>query len=245
MTTVAVLGATSGIAVACERRWAGRDADLRLVGRDHAKLERLAADLGARTTGTVTTIVADLGTAAGVEAALDEVFAAGPVDVLLVAFGAMPLQETADADPAAALELLHLNGTMALLATHRAVLRMLEAGRGSVVVLGSVAGDRGRKSNYLYGAAKAMVATGVGGLQHRTAGTDVHLTLVKPGPTATAMTEHLRDKGMRLASADTVARDILRAVDAHRPVAYTPRPWQLIMTVIRMLPRRVFERTDL
>lgn len=245
MTTVAALGATSGIAVACEREWARDGADLRLVGRDPAKLDRLAADLAARTTGAVTTVVADLGTPDGVRAALDEVFAVGPVDVLLVAFGAMPAQEVADADPAAAYLLLHLNGTMALLAAHDAVLRMIGAGRGRVVVLGSVAGDRGRKSNYLYGAAKAMVATGVAGLQHRTAGTEVGVTLVKPGPTATAMTEHLRDGGMRLAKAETVARDIVRAVDAGRPVVYTPRLWQLIMTVIRLLPRRVFERTDL
>lgn len=245
MTTVAVLGATSGIAVACQRQWARDGADFRLVARDDARLSRAGADLEARTTGSVATEVCDLGTPQGLRAALDFAFAEGAVDVLLVAFGTMPSQEEADADPATALELLHLNGTMAMLASHGAALRMIDAGSGSLVVLGSVAGDRGRKSNYLYGAAKAMVAAGVGGLQHRTAGTGVRITLVKPGPTATAMTDHLRGGPMRLAKVETVARDIVRGVSVGRPVVYTPRLWRVVMTVVRLLPRRVFERTNL
>lgn len=241
---IAVIGATSGIAHATLRQWAGRGAELRLVGRDRARLERVAADLRPRGAGSVEVLVTDLRDATSVTAAVAWCFAAGPVDVLLVAVGTMPSQEEADASPATAESLLHVNGTVTLLCAHAAVLRLVAQRSGSLAVIGSVAGDRGRASNYLYGAAKAMVATGVAGLQHRTAGSDVAVTLVKPGPTATAMTDHLRDR-RGLAQAETVARDIVRAVDAGAPVVYTPRRWRLVMSVVRMMPRAVFERTRL
>lgn len=250
MTTIAVLGATSGIAQACLRAWADAapagTVSFRLVARDPGKLTRVGLDLEVRTgAGAVATAQHDLSDAAAVADAVEWIFAEGEVDVVLVAFGTMPSQEEADADAAVASSMLTLNGGMTLLAAHLVALRQLERRAGSLVVIGSVAGDRGRQSNYLYGAAKAMVATGVAGLQHRTAGTPVRITLVKPGPTLTPMTEHLRGGRLSLAKADTVARDIVRAVDAGRPVVYTPRRWQLIMTVIRLLPRRVFERTGL
>lgn len=245
MTTVAVLGATSGIAQAALRLWAARGADLLLVARHADKLARSEADLKARGAASVTSTVLDLGTVEGVESAIDAVFSAGPVDVVLVAFGTMPLQDEADADPQKAASLLNVTGTLNVLASHFAALRLIAQGHGSLAIIGSVAGDRGRQSNYLYGSTKAMVATAATGLQHRVAGTDVSVTLIKPGPTATPMTDHLRGGPMTLAKAETVAADIVRAVDHRRPVVYTPRKWALIMRVIRLLPRAVFERTKL
>ncbi|MFL6090659.1 MAG: SDR family NAD(P)-dependent oxidoreductase [Aeromicrobium sp.] len=244
MTTIAVLGATSAIAHGALRDWAATGVEFRLVARDPEKLGRVATDLSTRG-ATVRSIVRDLGDAAGVEAAVDEAFAGGAVDVVLVAFGTMPSQAEADADPAVAASLLTTNGTLCLLAAHLVTLRLLDQGHGHLGVIGSVAGDRGRQSNYLYGAAKAMVATGVAGLQHRVAGTAVRVTMVKPGPTATPMTDHLRGGSLQLATVETVARDLVRAVDAGKPVVYTPRKWALIMTIIRLLPRRLFERTKL
>lgn len=250
MTTIAVLGGTSGIARACLRTWIDAappgGVSFRLVGRSTDKLARVALDLGVRAgEGAVLTAEHDLSDAAGVAAAVEWIFAEGDVDVVLVAFGTMPSQEEADADAAVAGDLLSVNGAMTLLAAHLVTLRLLAQPAGALAVIGSVAGDRGRQSNYLYGAAKAMVATGVAGLQHRAAGTSVRITLVKPGPTLTPMTDHLRGGRLSLAKVETVAGDIVRAVDAGRPVVYTPRRWRLIMTVIRLLPRRVFERTGL
>jgi hypothetical protein len=245
MTTVAVLGATSGIAQAALREWAGRGAELRLVARDPDKLARVGADLETRGASSVTPVVLDLGTDAGVRSAVESVFAEGPVDIVLVAFGTMPSQADADGDESVAATLLHVNGSLNVLAGHLAALRLIEQGRGSLAIIGSVAGDRGRQSNYLYGAAKAMVATAASGLQHRVAGTNVSVTLVKPGPTATPMTDHLRGGPLKLAKAETVAADIVRAVDRGKPVVYTPRKWSLIMTIIKLLPRQLFERTKL
>jgi decaprenylphospho-beta-D-erythro-pentofuranosid-2-ulose 2-reductase len=245
MTTVAVIGATSGMAHAAMRVWAGRGASLKLVGRDADRLGRIADDLQARGSSSISVLEQSLDTASDVEAAVSWVFASGPVDVVLIAFGSMPLQSSADSSAVVAYELLEVNGTLNLLCAHAFALRLADQGSGSLAVIGSVAGDRGRQSNYLYGAAKAMVATGVAGLQHRFAGGPVRVTLVKPGPTATPMTDHLRGGRVQLARVETVAADIVKAVDRGSLVVYTPRKWQLIMTIIRLLPRKVFERTKL
>lgn len=190
-------------------------------------------------------MVSDLGTSSGVASAVGAIFDPGPVDVVLIAFGTMPSQAEADSNPEVAASLLEINGPLNVLAAHVVALRLLAQGHGSLAVIGSVAGDRGRKSNFLYGSSKAMVATAAAGLQHRTAGTDVTVTLVKPGPTATPMTDHLRGGRMQLAKADTVAGDIVRGIDRGRPVVYTPRKWALIMQIIRLIPRKIFERSNL
>jgi decaprenylphospho-beta-D-erythro-pentofuranosid-2-ulose 2-reductase len=245
MTTVAVIGATSGMAHAAMRLWAGRGASLLLVGRDADRLGRIADDLQARGSSSISVLEQSLDSAADVAAAVSWVFASGPVDVVLIAFGSMPLQSAADSSVDVAYELLEVNGTLNLLCAHAFALRLDAQGSGALAIIGSVAGDRGRQSNYLYGAAKAMVATGVAGLQHRFTGSSVRVTLVKPGPTATPMTDHLRGGRVQLARVETVASDIVRAVDRGSLVVYTPRKWQLIMTIIRLLPRKVFERTKL
>lgn len=245
MTTVAIIGASSGIAQAAARIWAERGVDLRLVGRDAARLQRSADDLSVRGARSVEVHTADITDADSVDEVTQWVFAGRPVDTVLVAFGTMPSQDEADADERVAESLLHVNGTLTLLAAHAVTTRLMTQGSGDLVVIGSVAGDRGRQSNYLYGAAKAMVATGVAGLQHRTAASLVNVTLVKPGPTATPMTDHLRGGKVALASADSVARDIVTGADRGLPVVYTPAKWRLIMTIIRLLPRRIFHRTKL
>lgn len=245
MTTVAVIGATSAIAQATMRIWAARGADLRLVGRDAERLDVVAQDLAVRGAHSVDTLVRDIDGAGAVADVTDWVFGVGRVDTVLVAYGTMPSQEAADDDLTVAESLLQVNGTLTVLTAQAAVLRLLAQGGGALAVIGSVAGDRGRQSNYLYGAAKAMVATAVAGLQHRTAGTPVTVTLIKPGPTATPMTDHLRGGSVALASPEGVGRDIVAAVDAARPTVYTPAKWRFIMAIVRLLPRPVFHRTRL
>lgn len=245
MTTIAVIGATSGIAKATLRLWAAQRADLRLVARDADALASLGEDLRVRGAASVETLVRDVDGSPSVEEIVAWIFSAGTVDTVLVAFGTMPSQDAADGDLATAAELLHVNGTLTVLCAQAVALRLSTQGSGALAVLGSVAGDRGRASNYLYGSAKAMVATAVAGLQHRLAGSGVTVTLVKPGPTLTPMTEHLAGGPMALAPVETVAREITRGVATGVPVLYTPRKWQLIMTIIRLLPRRLFHRTKL
>jgi short-subunit dehydrogenase len=120
-----------------------------------------------------------------------------------------------------------------------------KAGRGTIALIGSVAGDRGRKANYTYGASKGLVARYAEGLEHRFAGTGVSVVLIKPGPTDTPMAASHRARGLRVASVEQVARAMVRGIDAKRPVVYAPAQWALIMLVVRHLPRFIFNRLNL
>jgi hypothetical protein len=122
---------------------------------------------------------------------------------------------------------------------------MTKADHGTVALIGSVAGDRGRKSNYVYGAAKGLVSRYAQRLQHRVAGTEVRVVLIKPGPTDTPMTADLKGKGAKLASVESVASQIVDGVEAGKAIVCTPGKWLLIMKVIQHLPRAPFNKLDI
>lgn len=113
------------------------------------------------------------------------------------------------------------------------------------MVIGSVAGDRGRRSNYVYGAAKGLVTRYVQGLQHRFAGTAVKAVLVKPGPTDTPMTSHLKQQGSKLAPVEEVAAAIVAGAEHGAAVVYAPKKWAVIMMVIRHLPAAIFNKMNI
>ncbi|HXC65533.1 MAG TPA: SDR family NAD(P)-dependent oxidoreductase, partial [bacterium] len=117
-------------------------------------------------------------------------------------------------------------------------------GRGCLAVISSVAGDRGRQSNYVYGTAKATVTAFLSGLRNRLFRSGVQVLTIKPGMVDTPMTAALK-KGPLFASADTVAAGIVRAVDKRRDVVYVPGYWRLVMGVIKALPEGVFKRLKL
>ena len=122
---------------------------------------------------------------------------------------------------------------------------LANAGQGTLALIGSVAGDRGRKSNYVYGAAKGMVTRYAQGLQHRFAGSDVKIVLIKPGPTDTPMTAHLKAQGAKLTPVAEVAQKIVNAINRGQAVTYAPGKWRLIMWVIRHLPRGIFNKLNI
>ena len=244
MRTVVVVGATSGIAVACARRWNREDVHFVLLGRSRDRLERVADDLRVRNPrATVDTQQADLTDPAAIAATVDGLAPGEQVDLALIAHGVLPDQSTASADLTVAAESFSVNAQSPALFAEAFAGRMERAGHGALVIIGSVAGDRGRKSNYTYGAAKSMLETFTRGLQHRLAGSPVTVLLVKPGPTSTPMTAHLGARG--LASPDDVARDVDRAVARGVRTVYTPKKWRPIMGVIRVLPDVVFDRLDI
>ena len=171
----------------------------------------------------------------------------GPVDTVLIAHGSLPDQADCQNNLHAAQDALQVNGLSPALIAEAFIGNMQRAGHGRLCIIGSVAGDRGRKSNYIYGAAKGLLDRYAQGLQHRLAlaGSPVRVTLVKPGPTDTPMTAHLKQGGARLATASSVAHSIVKAVSAGRPVVYAPGQWALIMWVIRHLPRLLFNKADI
>jgi NAD(P)-dependent dehydrogenase (short-subunit alcohol dehydrogenase family) len=168
----------------------------------------------------------------------------GRLDHVILAYGVLGNQADAEHDLAKMREIIDVNFRSAA-AWALAVADLLERqGHGSLVVLGSVAGDRGRRSNYIYGAAKAGLAVLVQGIDHRFRGAGPRAVIVKPGPTDTAMTAGMAKGGPLWATPDAVAAVVRKAAAGGGPVVYAPARWRFIMAIIRALPGAVFNKMN-
>lgn len=238
-----ILGASSAIARAFAQAAAADGADILLAGRDAEDMNTTAADLRVRFGRRVSVLSFDAADHAGHAAALAEArcFAGGGTLNLFLAFGTMPTQSAIDVEPALIVSVTETNYTGAAHVLHVAA-PLFEAQRaGRIVVLSSVAGDRGRVANYVYGAAKAALSTYLQGLRARLWHFGVTVTTVKPGPVDTAMTFGL-DKLPLLVQPQLVAEACLKAAKRGTEVIYVPAPWRLIMAILRHVPERVFKR---
>jgi decaprenylphospho-beta-D-erythro-pentofuranosid-2-ulose 2-reductase len=240
---VLILGATSAIAQAVARRYAQGGARLALVARNRQYLDVVAADLRVRGASALWTEVADLLELERHAALVDRAQQAlGGLDVALVAHGVLPVQAEALSDSRIAGLCWQTNFVSAASLLEAVGRRMEEAARGTLGVLSSVAGDRGRVENYVYGASKAALNAYASGLGQRLAPKGVRVVTVKPGPVATPMTAGRVVKPRLLADVDDVARRIHRGLEANWPVVYAPAYWRLVMTILQLLPTRLFER---
>jgi short-subunit dehydrogenase len=244
---IVIVGATSRIAEHCARLWAeGPATSFVLVGRHADKLEAVAQDLRVRGPASeVEAVTADFESPAAISELVDKIIARAPVDIVLIAHGQLPDQQACERDLAAGKHALVINGLSPVLFAEGFAGAMQRAGRGTIAVIGSVAGDRGRKSNYVYGAAKGMVERYLQGMQHRFAGSGVKLVLVKPGPTDTPMTAQIKAAGGRVADVRIVAKDIINGIAAGKRQVYTPQIWAVIMLIVRNIPQRVFDKLNL
>lgn len=216
-----------------------------LVGRDLARLDPIAADLRVRGPATtITTVTTDFQDGTKIASFAQDCMIGTPPDLVLIAHGALPDQSACQSDLAVCSEALSVNGISPALFAEAFVERMVTEDRGTIAIIGSVAGDRGRKSNYVYGAAKGLVETYSQGLQHRLAKSVVKVVLIKPGPTDTPMTAHLKTKGAKLAPVEAVAQEIVNGIEKGKSVIYVPGKWALIMFVIRNLPNVIFGKMD-
>lgn len=242
---IVIVGATSAMAEQAARLWAERGpCAFVLVGRDGAVLERIAQDLRLRRPGTEAQVIASqFITADEVAGLMAQVAGLGVPDVALIAHGVLTDQKVAQSDLKVLADGLAVNGTSACLLAEGFAGLMAPRGYGHIGVVGSVAGDRGRKTNYAYGAAKGLVDRYVQGMQHRFARTRIMVTLVKPGPTATPMTAHMDTS--KMAPVADVAADIVAGIEAGKPLVYTPGKWRIIMMVIRHMPRFIFNRLEI
>lgn len=245
MKNILIIGATSAIAGACARRWAGPDTAFFLVGRDAVKLEQAGADLVARG-ATCRTFQLDLNDlpqhAAMLDACRDTL---ARIDIALVAHGTLPDQKACEADSALAVQEFSSNGLSVIAVLTALAQRMEHQGQGCIAVISSVAGDRGRPSNYLYGSAKAAVSAFCEGLRARLARHGVHVLTVKPGFVDTPMTQGLALPALLVASPEKVAADIARGVEKRRNVVYTPFFWRAIMAIIIHIPTFLFKKLSL
>lgn len=241
---ILVLGATSALAERwCRLRAAAGDS-LLLVARDGDRLGAIADDLKARGAGEVHTATEDLADTEGADNRFTAwVQTLGGVDIVLLAYGILGDQRDAQNDSASLIRGLQANFTSAVVWCELAGRAFELAGGGTLVAISSVAGDRGRRTNYAYGAAKAGLSTYLEGMAHRFAGTEVTVICVKPGFVATPMTAHIDGRdGPLWATPDQVADDIQAAIEKRKPEIYTRWFWRFVMLIIRHLPRPIFNR---
>lgn len=241
---VLALGATSAIAEATLRLLAETGASFYLVGRNPDKVAAVQADLLTRGAAAASSLAADLDDTSLHPAILSRAIGAlGAIDLALIAHGVLGDQQQAEADYAAAEAVLRTNLLSAVSLIGRLANYFEAEKRGTIAVISSVAGDRGRKSNYVYGASKGGLNIYLDGLRHRLHGSGVQVLTIKPGFVATPMTAHLPPSPL-FASPKRVAADILRAVEKGKQVTYTPPFWRGIMLVVRNLPGFIFHRLN-
>jgi len=240
---VAVVGGTRGMGRALARLLAARGDAVVLLGRDAGELAASARDLTARgAKGPVATGHLDLGDTAGFASALaaaDE--AVGGVDTLVVTAGDFAAQEELERDPARVRQLLDVNFTATAVLCQQMAERLAARGGGTICAFSSVAGDRPRRSNFLYGASKAGLSAFLDGLGLAYGDRGVHVVCVRPGFVKTGMTAGLPVPPFA-GEPDAVARIVLRAIDRGTPVVYAPPIWRLVMLAIRLLPRAIMRR---
>jgi short-subunit dehydrogenase len=245
MNKVLILGATSAIAHETAKLFAREGAQLFLVGRNHEKLEVVCSDLKVRGAKQVESLVLDLSdTTRHAELVNKAISALSGLDAVLIAYGTLSDQKAGEASVEVVLREFNNNCVSAISLLTILANYFEKQKRGCIAVISSVAGDRGRRSNYVYGAAKGGLNTFLQGLRNRLAKSGVTVLTIKPGFVDTPMTAHLK-KGLLFASAEKVGGDIFKAMQKGKDVLYTPRFWQLIMLIIKHVPEPVFKRLKL
>jgi short-subunit dehydrogenase len=245
MRRVLIFGATSAIAQATARLLAAEGDRLFLVARDRDRLQAVADDLRARGASQVEMGTMDATDYHRHQGLIEEACRSlGGLDTALVAHGTLPNQKACEKSFELTRREFETNGLSVIsLLTHLAN-SFERQGYGTLAVISSVAGDRGRQSNYVYGAAKAAVTNFAQGLRNRLHRSGVHVLTVKPGFVDTPMTADFR-KGPLWVGPEVAAAGIYRAINHRRDVAYLPWFWYLVIKAIRAIPERIFKRLRL
>jgi len=245
MKKILVIGATSAIAQHCARIWASKGNKLFLVSRNEDKIKTIAADLKVRGAADVTTYSTDLNNIEDHNKFIDTAdLKLNGIDIALIAHGTLSNQKSCQKSVAETLSELHTNAisTISLLTI---IANRFEAKKeGIICVISSVAGDRGRASNYVYGSAKAMITSFTSGLRQRLNKSNVSVVTIKPGLIDTPMTSKFK-KGFFWVKPNTVAMKIVKAIHKKKTEVYIPNFWWIIMTVIKAVPNKIFKNLSL
>ncbi|NTS75938.1 SDR family oxidoreductase [Catenovulum sp. SM1970] len=246
MKNILIIGANSAMAQAVAKQYANRACSFFLVARDGEKLDTLAKDLTIRGAHSVTTAELDVTNFMAHAPIIEDVFDQfDQLDLALIAHGTLPDQTACQTDVELALKEIRINATSSIALMTDIANRMEQQKSGTIACITSVAGDRGRQSNYLYGSAKAMVSTFLQGLRNRLDKSGVKVIDIKPGFVDTPMTADFK-KGALWATPEKVAKDISNAVDKGKSkTLYTPGFWALIMLIIRNIPEFIFKKLSL
>ena len=245
MKRILIIGATSAIAEHCARIWAARGDALHLVARNEQHVQVIASDLKVRSASKVTTYCTDLNDGEKHEELLNVANdALEGIDIVLVAHGTLSNQKACEVSVEETLAEIQTNA-LSTISILTLIANRFEAKKsGTISVISSVAGDRGRASNYVYGSAKAMVTAFTSGLRQRLYKSNVDVVTIKPGFVDTPMTSEFK-KGFLWATPNVVARIIVKAIDQKKEEVYVPAFWSLIMSMIKTIPSAFFKRTSL
>lgn len=245
MNKILIIGATSSIAQEVAKIYAAQKSCFYLVGRDENKLRIVADDLDARGAQAVQVLAVELTDPATHADMINQAenFLQG-IDCVLIAYGSLPDQHACEGDARQTLKELNINFISVVALLTQLANSMEERGSGTLAVISSVAGDRGRQSNYIYGAAKGGLSIFLQGLRNRLSAKGIQVVTIKPGFVDTPMTVDLK-KGLLWVSAETIAQGIVKAIDKNRDVVYLPWFWRGIMLVIKSIPERIFKKMKL
>ena len=242
MKRILIIGATSAIAECCARIWAARGDFLHLVARNEQHLQVIESDLKVRGISEVTTYCTDLNDMNRHEELLNVADdALEGIDIVLIAHGTLSNQKMCELSVEETLAEIQTNAlsTISLLSL---IANKFEARKsGTICVISSVAGDRGRASNYVYGSAKAMVTVFTSGLRQRLYNSNVSVVTIKPGFVDTPMTSELK-KGFLWAKPTLISKMIVKAIDKKKSEVYVPKFWYVVMLIIRSMPLFIFKR---
>jgi len=233
-----IVGATSGIAKAVAVELARGGSDLTLLARDLGEADAAAQGLRLRFEVAVVTVAFD----ACADSDISSQLGGGDFDAVVICYGVNVDRDDALKDPEAHRRMIDVNYTSTVLLLGCVSDYFVARGGGTIAALSSVAGDRGRSSNYPYAATKAGLSAYLSGMRADLLRKGVRVITVKPGPTATPMTDGVAGVHGSLADASKVARDIVKGMRRGRDVVYTPCKWRLIMFVVRSIPERLFKR---
>ncbi len=245
MKKILIIGATSAIAEATAKLFAQRGDRLFLVARSRERLQILSQDLTVRGAEYVSFEILDVNEFDRHAIVINSAYEAMEgIDIALIAHGTLPDQKACEKDFSLTLKELNINAVSTIsLLTHLAN-RFEASGHGCIACISSVAGDRGRQSNYIYGTAKGAISIFLQGLRNRLSRSGVQVLPIKPGFVDTPMTAAFK-KGPLWASPQQIARSICTAIDRKRDVVYVPRFWSLIMFIVRAMPEGLFKRLSL
>lgn len=243
MRKIVALGATSLIAQATLKNFAIEKDAFLLVGRNKGKLDEIRHDLLVQGASSVDVrVIGDVLDFKSHQAFIDDADKIlDNFDNFFVFYGMLGKQKEMEDNFLEAKKLLDVNFLSIASLISIVANKFQKEGRGNIAVISSVAGDRGRQSNYFYGTSKGALTIFLEGLRNRLFPYNVHVLTVKPGFVATPMTDHL-EKGMLFASAEYVGKDIFNAIKKNKDILYTPCFWHLIMLVVKHIPEFIFKR---
>lgn len=245
MKKVLIIGATSSIAEQCARIWATRGYELYLVARNEEQVKSIASDLRIRGAAQVATYCIDITKKEQHVALLDAAEnKMDGIDTVLIAHGTLSNQKSCEQSVDETMAEIKINALSTISLLTLIANRFEAKQEGTIAVISSVAGDRGRASNYVYGSAKAMVTAFMSGLRQRLYKSNVAVVNIKPGLVDTPMTAAFK-KGLLWSKSDVVAKMTVKAIDKRKSEVYIPAFWWPVMTIIKVIPLNFFRKLSL